>query len=125
MTRLTTVVSRELSKVPGVRNVSAHMGRAIASDKRTNINAGELSISLDPAADYDATVAAVRNVVADYEGLSPEVLTYLQARLREELSGTGESLSCASMARTFPSSARKRMRLRRFWPASMGSLALK
>jgi Cu/Ag efflux pump CusA len=92
MSRLTTVVSRELSKVPGVRNVSAHMGRAIASDKRSNINAGELSISLDPDADYDATVAAVRNVVADYEGLSPEVLTYVQARLREELSGTGESL---------------------------------
>ncbi|RPH59676.1 MAG: efflux RND transporter permease subunit, partial [Acidobacteria bacterium] len=92
MSRLTTVVSRELKKIPGVRNVSAHMGRAIASDKRTNINAGELAISLDPSADYDATVAAVRDVVNDYSGLSPEVLTYVQARLREELSGTGESL---------------------------------
>ena len=45
-----------------------------------------------PSADYDATVAAVRDVVGDYGGLSPEVLTYVQARLREELSGTGESL---------------------------------
>ena len=92
MTRLTTAVGRELSAIPGVRNVSAHMGRAIASDKRTNINAGEMSISLDPAADYDKTVAAVRDVVGDYSGLSPEVLTYVKARLREELSGTGESL---------------------------------
>jgi Cu/Ag efflux pump CusA len=30
--------------------------------------------------------------VAGYPGLSPEVLTYHQARIREELSGTGESL---------------------------------
>ncbi len=60
MTRLTTMVSRELRAIPGVRNVSAHMGRAIASDKRTNMNAGELWISLDPSADYDATVASVR-----------------------------------------------------------------
>jgi Cu/Ag efflux pump CusA len=92
MSRLTTVVSRELSAIPGVRGVSAQMGRAIASDKRANINAGELSISLDPSADYDATVSAVRDVVADYGGLSPEVLTYTQVRLREELSGTSESL---------------------------------
>jgi Cu/Ag efflux pump CusA len=92
MSRLITVVSRDLRSIPGVRNVSAHMGRAIMSDKQTNMNAGELLVSLDPAADYDATVAAVRDVVADYRGLSPEVLTYLQAKLREELSGTGESL---------------------------------
>src|SRR3972149_5740876 len=45
-----------------------------------------------PKADYDATVAAVKEVVAGYPGLSPEVLTYLQAKVREELSGTGESL---------------------------------
>jgi Cu/Ag efflux pump CusA len=92
MSRLTTVVSRDLRAVPGVRNVSAYVGRAIASDKRTNINDGELWVSLDPSADHDATVAAVKAVVADYQNLRPEVLTYLQAKVREELSGTGESL---------------------------------
>ena len=92
MNRVTTLASRELRSIPGVRNVSAHLGRAITSDKRTNINAGELWVSIDPAADYDATVASVKQVVAGYPGLSPEVLTYLQAKLREELSGTGESL---------------------------------
>ncbi len=92
MSRLTTMASRELRAIRGVRNVSAHMGRAIASDKQNNMNAGELSVSISPSADYDATVAAVREVVAGYGGLSPEVLTYLQARLRDELSGTGESL---------------------------------
>jgi CzcA family heavy metal efflux pump len=92
MSRLTTMVSRELRTVPGVRNVSAHVGRAISSDKRNNINAAELSVSINPAADYDATVAAIREVADGYVGLAPEVLTYLQAKLRDELSGTGESL---------------------------------
>jgi Cu/Ag efflux pump CusA len=92
MTRLVSVVSGQLQGVPGVRNVTAHMGRAIMSDKQTNMNQGELWVSLDPSADYDQTIASIRDVLADYRGLSPEVLTYLQARLREELSGTSESL---------------------------------
>jgi CzcA family heavy metal efflux pump len=92
MSRITTLASRELRSIPGVRNVSALMGRAIMSDKRTNINSGELWVSIDPAANYEATVAAVKHVVAGYPGLSPEVLTYLQSRVREELTGTGESL---------------------------------
>ncbi len=92
MSRIMTLVSRELRSIPGVRNVSALMGRAIISDQRTNINAGELWVSIDPSADYEATVAAVKQVVADYPVLLPEVLTYLQKRVREELSGTRNAL---------------------------------
>ncbi len=92
MSRITTLASRELRTIPGVRNVSAHLGRAITSDKRSNINAGELWVSLDPEADYEATVAMVKQVASGYPGLAPEVLTHLQAKLREEVSGTGESL---------------------------------
>jgi Cu/Ag efflux pump CusA len=92
MSRITTLVSRELRSIPGVRNVSAQEGRAIMSDKRTSINSGELWVSIDPAADYDATVASVKEVVAGYPGLSPEVMTYLQTKIRDELSGTDESL---------------------------------
>ena len=92
MSRIATLASRELRSIPGVRNISANVGRAIMSDRRVNINAAELWVSIDPKADYDATVAAVKEVVAGYPGLSPEVLTYLQAKVREELSGTGESL---------------------------------
>jgi Cu/Ag efflux pump CusA len=92
MTRITTLASRELRSIPGVRNVSAHMGRAIMGDKQTNINSGELWINIDPSADYEATVAAAKKVVSGYPGLSPVVLTYRQAQVRQELSGTGESL---------------------------------
>jgi Cu/Ag efflux pump CusA len=91
MNRITTRAMRELGSIPGVRNVSAHEGRAIMSDKRAGINSGELWVSIDPAADYDATVASVKKVVAGYPGLTPEVLTYLQAKVRDELSGTSES----------------------------------
>ncbi|MGH7494825.1 MAG: efflux RND transporter permease subunit [bacterium] len=92
MSRVTALASRELRTVPGVRNVSAHVGRAILSDKWTNINASEIWISIDPSADYEATVARVRQVASGYPGLSPEVLTYSQAMVRDELSGTGENL---------------------------------
>jgi len=91
MSRITALASRELRAIPGVRNVSGQVGRAITSDKRTNINSGELWVSLDPSADYDATVAAVKQAVSGYAGLSPEVLTYTEAKIREELSGTSES----------------------------------
>jgi Cu/Ag efflux pump CusA len=92
MSRITTRASHELRAIPGVRNVSAHVGRAIMSDKHTNINASELWVSIDPAAAYEPTVEQVRQVVAGYPGLSPEVLTYYDAMVRDELSGTGESL---------------------------------
>jgi Cu/Ag efflux pump CusA len=91
MNRITTLASRELRAIPGVLNVSAQVGRAIMSDKRSSINSGEIRVSIDPAADYEATVVSVKQVVASYPGLSPEVLTYLQAKIRDELSGTGES----------------------------------
>jgi Cu/Ag efflux pump CusA len=72
--------------------VSALVGRAVMSDRHTNINATELWVSIDPATDYASTVERVSEVVAGYPGLSPEVLTYHQSKVREELSGTGESL---------------------------------
>jgi len=92
MSRIATLVSNELRSIPGVRDVSAHVGRAVLSDRVTNINSGQIWVSLDPSADYESTVSSVEEVVAGYPGLSNEVLTYLQSKVREELSGTDESL---------------------------------
>ncbi len=92
MSRIIKRACSKLRAIPGVRNVSALMGRAIMSDKHTNINASEAWVSINPSADYDATVAEVRRVVAAYPSLSPQVLTYLQAQVREKLFGTGKSL---------------------------------
>ena len=54
MNRITTTVTAELRAIPGVRDVGAHTGRALASDQIVNINSGEVWLGIDPAADYDS-----------------------------------------------------------------------
>ncbi len=49
MDRIVAQVSRELRSLPGVRNVGAHVGRAISGDQVVGINSSELWVSLDPA----------------------------------------------------------------------------
>jgi Cu/Ag efflux pump CusA len=83
MERITTRASRELRSIPGVTNVGAHIGRALLSDEVVDVNSGELWVSVDPEADYDSTVAAVREVVEGYPGVSGNVQTYLSGRLKE------------------------------------------
>jgi Cu/Ag efflux pump CusA len=56
------------------------------------INSGELWVSLDPAADYDATVAAIQAVTDGYAGLFSTVQTYQPERTVEALTGTDEDL---------------------------------
>jgi Cu/Ag efflux pump CusA len=92
MNRILDRVSRELRSVPGVHNVGAHVGRAILSDQVVGINASELWVNLDPRADYDATVAAVQEVVGGYPGVDIDVLTFLRSRFGEALSGVDEPI---------------------------------
>jgi CzcA family heavy metal efflux pump len=92
MNRITTLVSQELETVPGVRNVGAHVGRAITSDQSVGVNAGELWVSLEPTANYTATVAAVRDVVDGYPGLTRDVMTYPEQRIRDVLTGQSDAV---------------------------------
>ncbi|MBA2595454.1 MAG: efflux RND transporter permease subunit, partial [Chloroflexia bacterium] len=92
MNRITTLVSQELKSLPGVRSVGAHVGRAITSDQSASVNGGEIWVSLDPAANYTATVAAVQDVVDGYPGLQHEVMTYPEQRIREVLSGERDAV---------------------------------
>jgi Cu/Ag efflux pump CusA len=80
MNRIAAQATAELRSIPGVRRVGAHVGRAIMSDQVVNINSGQIWASIDPSADYDATLAAVRGVVAGYPGLRLAVDTYLSGR---------------------------------------------
>ena len=82
MMRITTRAGRELRALPGVRNVGAHVGRAVMADQVSGINSGELWVSIDPGADYDETVAAVREVVDGYPGIDRELVTYSSERIR-------------------------------------------
>jgi len=89
MNRITARAARELQSVSGVREVGAHVGRAITGDQVVGANAAELWVSIDPDADYDSTVASIKDVVGGYPGLSRDVQTYSGERVREILTGTG------------------------------------
>ena len=90
--RITTQASKELRAVPGVRNFGAHIGQALLADEVVGVNFGENWISIDPSADYDATLAKVNEVVEGYPGLRRDVQTYLKERIREVLTGSGDAI---------------------------------
>jgi len=92
MDRITALASRELRTIPGVRDVGAHVGRAITGDQIVGVNSGEIWLNIDSGADYDSTVAAVKRVAAAYPGLSHTVQTYSQDRVNQGLTQTNDNV---------------------------------
>jgi len=90
--RITQQASRELRAIPGVRNFGAHIGRAVGGDEPYGVNFTENWISVDRQVDYDKTRAAVESAVDGYPGLYRDVQTYLRERIKEVLTGAGESI---------------------------------
>jgi CzcA family heavy metal efflux pump len=90
--RITKLSSKELRAIPGVRNFGAHVGRALGGDEPYGVNFTENWISVDPAADYDKTRAAIEEAVDGYPGLYRDVQTYLRERVKEVLTGAGDSI---------------------------------
>ena len=86
MHRIAARAGGEIRSIPGVQNVGGHVGRAVTSDKVASVNAGELWISIDQAADYDGTLAAVQDVIAGYPGLAIKLQTYTSERIDAVLS---------------------------------------
>lgn len=91
--RIVQKVSRELRAIPGVRNFGSHIGQALLAEELNGVNFGENWISIDPAVDYDETVAAIEEVVTSYPGLFHNVETYLNERIDEVLSGSSETFA--------------------------------
>ena len=92
MNRVTSLASRELRAIPGVLDVGGHAGRAVTGDQIVGANSSELWVSIDPSANYGATVAAVRRAIDGYPGFTRDVQTYSQERVRDELTGTADDL---------------------------------
>jgi CzcA family heavy metal efflux pump len=82
MVRISARVSRELSSLPGVREVGAHVGRAVMGDRIVGTNSADVWVSLEPDSSYDATVDRVRKVVDGYPGLTGELMSYSSHRIR-------------------------------------------
>jgi Cu/Ag efflux pump CusA len=81
MNRIVSRMSSELRDLPGVINVGANVGRAVLGDQVVGINSAELWVSIDPSADYDATLNAVQETVYGYPGMDRIVQTYVQETL--------------------------------------------
>jgi len=90
--RITSRVSRELKTIPGVRNVGAHVGRAVTGDQVVGINSSQIWVGIDPAADYDKTVAAVRETIEGYPGSERSMHTYLRDKVSEVLTGASTAI---------------------------------
>ncbi len=90
--RITQAASRELRAIPGVRNFGAHIGRAIGGDEPYGVNFTENWVSVDPLSDYDTTRTSIEQAVEGYPGLYRDVQTYLRERIKEVLTGAGESI---------------------------------
>jgi CzcA family heavy metal efflux pump len=93
MNRITALAGRELRSLDGVRNVGAHVGRAVSADQVVGVNSAEIWVSVDPGADYNATLASVEDVAAGYPGLSRTVETYSNERVSEVLSGASDDVA--------------------------------
>jgi CzcA family heavy metal efflux pump len=92
MDRVTTLASRELRAIPGVRNFGSHIGRAEVADEVVGPNFTELWISIDPDVDYKATVSRIQQAVDGYPGLYRDLLTFLRERIKEVLTGASSSI---------------------------------
>ena len=92
MQRSTTLVSQELLSIPGVRNFGAHIGRAEVADEVVGPEFTELWVSLDPEVDYQPTVARIQEVIDGYPGIFRDLLTYLEERIKEVLTGASATV---------------------------------
>ena len=118
MDRITRRASAELRSVPGVRDVGAHIGRAVSGDQAVGTGSGEMWVTMDDSADYDATLGSIRDVVGGYPGVRGRVLTYESERSRRRLRRRRTTASpCACSARTTGSCAGRRSGSAGSWPA--------
>jgi Cu/Ag efflux pump CusA len=93
MDRITSLAAAELRALPGVKDVGAQVGQASLGDAPVGSDSAEMWVSVDPSANYDKTVKAVKAVVAGYPGFSHEVTTYTKNRMTDVLSPTKDEIT--------------------------------
>jgi Cu/Ag efflux pump CusA len=113
MTRVTTSASRALRDIPGIRDVGAHVGRAITSDQVVDVNSAELWASISGSADYGATMSAIRRVVNSYPGLRHDLMTYPADQVRQFRTDTSNRLTVRVYGLETPELADKGQEIRR------------
>jgi Cu/Ag efflux pump CusA len=80
-----------MQKIAGVRNVGAHIGRAIFGDEIVGVNSAKIWVNIDSAADYNTTLFNIQEVIAGYAGLQQNVQTYLKNRSDQIVLGSSSN----------------------------------
>ena len=91
MNRMTSAMMRDVRAVPGVRDVTATIGRALLSHDVADVNTAQIWISFDPKADYEDTLEALQKAVMTYP--EAHVESFLSKKVRESLTGEDEAIS--------------------------------
>jgi Cu/Ag efflux pump CusA len=81
MTRITRKAGQEVSDLPGVAAVGAHVGRANLGDQVVATNSSEIWVDLASSADYGGTLDAVERTLAGYPGIRHTLRTYPRERI--------------------------------------------
>lgn len=87
-------VSKEMRRETVVKEFGSHIARAEAGEEVVGPNFAELWVSFgaDFQGDYEAAKRKVEDVMARHPGFDHDLLTYLQERIKEVLSGAGASI---------------------------------
>jgi Cu/Ag efflux pump CusA len=83
ITQRATEIGNSLQALPGVSGVGATIGRAITGDRVVNVNSGDIWVAIAGDADYDATVASIKDTVRDVPGMTAEVVPFSTQEMRE------------------------------------------
>ncbi|HZD10151.1 MAG TPA: efflux RND transporter permease subunit [Candidatus Binatia bacterium] len=93
MNQVVAQTSADLRAIPGVSNVGAHIGRAVFGDRIVGINFAELWVSIDPQADYEATVATVQRTMDGYTDFDHVVQTSSQQSLAKHQTSASDAFT--------------------------------
>jgi len=85
-------LGEDLRRIPGVLSFGTHIGQAFLGEEVAGVNFGENWLRISPDVDLDKTLASVRKVIANYPGVYRDVMTYLNERIEEVLTGAKEPI---------------------------------
>jgi Cu/Ag efflux pump CusA len=83
MSQRATEIGNSLQSLPGVTGVGATVGRAITGDRLVNVNSGDIWVAIAGDADYDKTVASIKDTVRDLPGVTAEVVPFSTQEMRD------------------------------------------
>ena len=88
--RIGKLINEALRKVPGVRSVAQHAGRAEAGPDTTGTHSSEFEIDLElglSGQEQEAAETQIRAVLANFPGVTLSLKTFLTERVEETVSG--------------------------------------